>query len=75
MNTQKQYFAPLIVKSERRFIDYKQMLGNLFKEKKLYQPDDFEWMRLHLRDLKNMEEQFLKSLIREWTEIKADYGY
>lgn len=75
MNTQKQHFSTLISNSERRFIDYKQMLGDLFKEKKLYQPDDFEWMRLHLRDLKNIEEHFLKSLIHEWTEIKADYGY
>jgi|APSaa5957512576_1039674.scaffolds.fasta_scaffold03793_6 hypothetical protein len=75
MNTYKQHFACLIRNSERRFIDYKQMLGELFKEKKLYQPDDFEWMRLHLRELKNNEERFWKSVVNEWTELKQNYGY
>jgi len=75
MGIDKKHYSILIRNSETRFISYKQLLNDLFKSKKLYREDDFEWMRIFLRDLKNIEERFLKMLINEWTEIKQDNGY
>jgi len=74
MKTDKEHYTTIIRNAESRFISYKKLLGGLFKDTKLYAPDDFEWMRTYLRDLKNDDERFLKMMIREWSEIKQSIG-
>lgn len=70
----KIYHSTLIKNSELRFISYKVLLGDLFKEKKLYHADDFEWLRIHFKELKTFEERIWKALVNEWTTIKQEYG-
>ena len=69
------FSLPLLINhSEKRFIEYKELLSQLFKDKKLYQAEDFEWLRIHLKEMKTIEEKSLKSLVNEWTEIKQNNG-
>lgn len=68
------HFSYLISRTETRYVSYKKLLENLFKEKKMYENKDFEWLRTHFREMKNFEERILKSLVNEWTEIKQDNG-
>ena len=51
--------------AESRIKDYNQMMGDLHRNKNLYNEDDFNWYKDTLRYWKNLEETELKKLIIE----------
>lgn len=65
--TQKQHIATLANNSQNRLVWYKQQLGDVYRLRNtLNYP---EWYKELLRDLKNFEEGWLKSLQVELTNI------
>jgi hypothetical protein len=70
-----QFYTKLISETEKRYVSYKELLEELHKNKNLYNLEDFEWYKTHLKEMKNFEEKLLKSLVKEWTEIKMNNGY
>lgn len=67
----KEHYSTLITHHEQRFISYKKLLAELYKERDLY---DIESSRVHFKEMKNIEEKFWKALVTEWTEVKQNYG-
>lgn len=71
----------LIQKSEARFVSYKKLIEEVYKDKINFPPDDefIIWYKNFLRDNKNDEEIWLKKLIKEKTHenegINPPYCY
>jgi hypothetical protein len=61
----------LIKNTEIRYIDYSNQLETLFKEKSLYQVEEFNSYRLLLKEWRNIEELLLKSLSEEQEYING----
>lgn len=62
--SQEEFLKHLIKFTEERYISYKKMLEDIFKEKNAFPPgDEFtEWYKELLREGKNREEGLLKEL-------------
>lgn len=71
----EKYYSSLISNTEKRYVSYKKQIADLYKNKNIIVPEDFDWFMNSLKESKNFEEKLLKSLIKEWTEMKIDYGY
>ena len=58
--------------TEERYISYKKMLEDLFKDKASFPPGDelVEWYKEFLRDGKNTEEKYLKELRLEMEHFR-----
>ena len=67
MNTidYKQELATLVNNHEIRHVEYKNMLENLHKTKKEYNPEDFEYLSALIREYKNENEKCMKELRKE----------
>jgi hypothetical protein len=62
----------LIKNSEDRFKSYKQLLESVYKDTEFDKESDFYiWYIKYLREMKNMEESWLKELIDEKTNYNG----
>jgi hypothetical protein len=62
----------LIRFTEERYVSYKKMLEDIFKDKETFPPgEEFtEWFKSDLREMKNREENDLKSLREEIRHLR-----
>ena len=70
MNTQEDHLKVIVRNSEARFLDYKKLLENTFKDKSAF--SESEWYKDILREAKNFEETYLKKVRQEITDLRQN---
>ena len=72
MQTEEDFLKTLVRNTEERYIYYKWLIAEVSKDK-VHFPSDNDlviWFKGHLREMKNIEENSLKKLRQELTNIR-----